>query len=39
MDLLGDCLPIGLDAQVTVKGLVCFFGKSASIYYMFCKEL
>lgn len=25
MDLLGDCLPIGLDAQVTVKGLAAFF--------------
>lgn len=24
MDLLGDCLPMGLDAQVTVKGLVAF---------------
>lgn len=24
MDLLGDCLPFGLDAQVTVKGLVSF---------------
>lgn len=24
MDLLGVCLPIGLDAQVTVKGLVAF---------------
>lgn len=24
MDLLGVCLPIGLDAQVTVKGLLAF---------------
>lgn len=24
MDLLGVCLPIGLDAQVTVKGLEAF---------------
>lgn len=36
MDLLGDCLPIGLDAQVTVKGLVAFF--LFSNCYV-CKEL
>lgn len=38
MDLLGVCLPIGLDAQVTVKGLVAFFGNTASNCFMFAKS-